>query len=147
MPYFSLLDESVSATPLIVDSRLLANQNADQDSIGAINYMDQSYIHDEVKLHSPQSSLRPCRCNAILSSIPASALILRLCAHSLFFIPTRFSLILLFSLSSCATVSDFCFHQAYIFSSCFAFPGWVLQLQSRRFEEDLRYFPLELRSC
>lgn len=34
---------------------------------------------------------------------------------------------------------------ASISTSCFSLPGWVLQPQSRRFEEDFRYFPLELR--
>lgn len=45
----------------------------------------------------------------------------------------------------CTTVSHFCFHQAYISCSCFSHSGWILQPQSKRFEEDLRYFPLELR--
>lgn len=46
---------------------------------------------------------------------------------------------------SCTSVSHFCLYQAYISCSCLSLPGWVLQPQSRRFEEDFRYFPLELR--
>jgi hypothetical protein len=35
--------------------------------------------------------------------------------------------------------------QAHIFLFCFSPSGWNLQLQSKRFEEDSRFLPLELR--
>lgn len=60
-------------------------------------------------------------------------------------LPTLFPLVLSFTLLFCTTVAHSCFAQAYISCSCFSLPGWVLQPQSRRFEEDFRFFPLELR--